>query len=385
MGNVAKMAGVLTSEALTLFAQKIYAVTLIAYETQDKKIVIERVQDDSERRSHAQSIRMGQKILAKNQKNTGKMALVYTFVPPVFDEPDLYFRLPSFIEGEMSETLKVLVVEFIDYSTMKHPITIGLPYEYKGMDTGYDADIEFFDIERYYLPEGYTQSDEMADLESFFDGLNENDTASSFLFDRAKSTEQRSIIYYDAKMINFGSTNALFREINKPVLLNDDVMTFIDEETGLEITLAPGSRTYDNVSWHYEQEGSEDATEAGCCLHFAVFLIWCLFNDLGHSYVLDDIPDIRRNYMKRSPGPGEIVVDVFGGRFWSSFLNEEGNDFAYDYFEMGMYIEEYTDFIGKIYPDIDSIYYAPDSWDIYDQIAKIIDAEFDEWKSASAD
>ena len=380
VSDVAKIAGALVAEALELYAKKIYAVTLIAYKSEGEKVVTESVRDVSGKVSHTQSIRIGQETLKNNLKNAAQMAFVYTFVPPVFDRNYTDFRRPTVFDEPMSDTLKVLVIEFIDYKRMKHPITLGLPYEYKESGNNYDSDIEIFDIEKYYFPKGYKQSEEMTVFESFFEGIHDNEAGSSFLFDRAKSTEQRSILFYDAKLINFGSTNALFRKINKPLRLHEDdgVVTFRDGDT--EIGFAVDGVTYDNINWHYGSEGSEGATEAGCCMHFAIFFIWCLFNNLGHSSIMSEVAEVRRGYMKKSFSPGQFMIDLFDGKFWSSFLNKEGNAFSKDYYESGEYYEDYDAFIDKTYPDVQSFYHVPDTWDIYDQMAKKIQARFDEWK-----
>lgn len=383
MSDVAKIAGALVAEALELYAKKIYAVTLIACKTEGEQVVTERVQDVSGDMSYAQSIGKGQETLKDNLKNAEQMALVYTFVPPLFDDSYRYtdLRRPTVFDEPMSDTLKVLVIEFIDYKKMDHPITLGLPYEYKGSGSDYDADIEFFDIEKYYFPKGYKQSDEMAVFESFFEGLHENEAGSEFLFDRAKSTEQRSIIFYDAKLINFGSTNALFREINKPYRPNEEDGVVTVQDGDMEISFAVDAVTYNNVNWHYGNEGSEGATEAGCCMHFAIFFIWCLFNDLGHSTIADEVAEVRRGYMKKSLGPGQFMVDLFDGKFWSSSLNKEGNAFCMDYYEEGEYLDDYDLYVDKMYPDVQSLYHVPDTWEFYDQVAKKIQTRFDEWKA----
>ncbi len=70
------------------------------------------------------------------------------------------------------------------------------------------------------------------------------------------------------------------------------------------------------------------------------------------------------------------------GKFTDEDLNEDGNLFARSYYanEGGEgpapYLLDYVD----AFPDADSIYQVPDTWENFDQIAPILDRRFNDWK-----
>jgi hypothetical protein len=75
-------------------------------------------------------------------------------------------------------------------------------------------------------------------------------------------------------------------------------------------------------------------------------------------------------------------MDNCTGKFTDEDLNEEGNLFAQSYYANGggegpaPYLLDYAD----AFPDADSIYQVPDTWESFDQIAPFIDRQFDAWK-----
>lgn len=63
--------------------------------------------------------------------------------------------------------------------------------------------------------------------------------------------------------------------------------------------------------------------------------------------------------------------------FSNDMLNDEGNEFAQDYFdfENGLYLDDYE----ETFPEAEDVYDVKDSWENYEKIKKVIQKRYLDW------
>lgn len=67
------------------------------------------------------------------------------------------------------------------------------------------------------------------------------------------------------------------------------------------------------------------------------------------------------------------------GVFSNDMLNDEGNEFAQDYFdfENRLYLDDYE----ETFPEAEDVYDVKDSWENYEKIKKVIQKRYLDWKN----
>ena len=107
---------------------------------------------------------------------------------------------------------------------------------------------------------------------------------------------------------------------------------------------------YDDASWHYGGEFPEGLPERSGGIHIGMFLAWCLLNDLGGEFHLEESADELKLLRSRAITGTQFLFSACDEKFTDEDLNEIGNAFASDYFNgpdgYGAYLTDYTEALG---------------------------------------
>lgn len=308
---------------------------------------------DAQGKEHAQRIKkglltknmkIGQNTLIKNPQKAIYSALIYNCMGDLMPLP------VSIFSGN-----DILVVEFKSYEDDTQAI-FGLRYDV----THSHLKITSFWI--YFLSKGIKKK---AVLKAFWKGFSEHEFGGEIYahmdIDALKVCEAKKhgfdVSFFFS--IGYGSGGVL----NQP---------------------APPSsisNKFDDASWHYGEGLPEGYEENALGVHIGVFAIWCALNGLAGDTLKRKVSGIKKMYESRSNSPGQWCIDKMDGQLTNDALSDDGNAFAYDYYDLakGEYRRDYFEAAGD--DDNDYAFSVPDSWETYDKVAPIIARRYEEWRS----
>ncbi|MGW4633718.1 DUF7832 domain-containing protein [Nocardia sp. NPDC004415] len=139
--------------------------------------------------------------------------------------------------------------------------------------------------------------------------------------------------------------------------------------------------TYDDSSWHSDSTSDLGLEQEAAATHIGMFYAWAVANDL-HSLTAPvwGEPEERPRpelaiLHNRAKTPGRYCLDHLCGELNVGDLNPRGQAFiqaAYDH-----YLAAYQNL-----PEIarhETIYHAPDTWQTYEAVARLLDEIWAEW------
>ncbi|CJB03041.1 Uncharacterised protein [Streptococcus pneumoniae] len=108
-----------------------------------------------------------------------------------------------------------------------------------------------------------------------------------------------------------------------------------------------------------------------------MFLGWIIDNHLFSDEFLEETEE-EINKFKLRKMTGTQVYMFWDGVLSDDMLNDEGNQFAIDYFdfEKGLYLDDYDD----VFLECDTLYQVQDTWGNYFKLKEVIDTRYKEWK-----
>lgn len=141
---------------------------------------------------------------------------------------------------------------------------------------------------------------------------------------------------------------------------------------------------YDDASWHYGGDFPPDLPMEAGATHTGMFVAWALLSGLGGELHTEEFPDDLEKLRRREITPGANFLRVCDGKFTDEDLNEIGNRFAADYFDLstGEYLEDYEEILGD---DVEEIYRVADTWENYDLLKPVLDERFRDWRENQAE
>ncbi len=139
---------------------------------------------------------------------------------------------------------------------------------------------------------------------------------------------------------------------------------------------------YDDASWHYEGDFPADLPPEAGATHIAMFVAWALLHGLSGELHAEDFPETLAQLRQRTISPGQFLIQACDEKFTDKDLSDEGNAFAEHYFGLpgksGAYLDDYDVTVGQ---NGRSLYHVPDTWEIYDRLAPIIQKRFEQWRA----
>jgi hypothetical protein len=139
---------------------------------------------------------------------------------------------------------------------------------------------------------------------------------------------------------------------------------------------------YDDASWHYGGDFPEDLPDEAGATHTGMFVAWALLSGLAGELHTAEAPEALQALQRREITPGAFFLEFCDGKFTDEDLNDLGNAFARDYFDLqsGQYIGDYSDILSA--GTLPTLYHVPDSWETYEAIKPALDARFTAWRTS---
>jgi len=141
---------------------------------------------------------------------------------------------------------------------------------------------------------------------------------------------------------------------------------------------------YDDASWHYGGDFPSHLPNEAGATHIGMFVAWCLLNNLGSEFHLEEFSDELNDLKNRKLTPGAWFINTCDEKFTDDDLSDEGNSFADFYYQnekTKQYDNDYTDLLCQ---DLDFVYEVPDSWETYEKLAPKILTQFKSWKKKNS-
>lgn len=136
---------------------------------------------------------------------------------------------------------------------------------------------------------------------------------------------------------------------------------------------------YDDASWHYGGKFPKDLPIEAGATHTGMFVAWALLSGLAGEIHIDGFPGDIPRLKSRSITPGKYFLESCDGKFTDEDLNDEGNAFAREYFnlESGEYLADYEATVGVGLPEL---YYVKDTWENFDLLKPVLDERLRQWR-----
>ena len=143
---------------------------------------------------------------------------------------------------------------------------------------------------------------------------------------------------------------------------------------------------YDDASWHCGGDFPNDLPDEAGATHIGMFVTWAVLNGLAGQIHTEDLPEALAKLQSRQDTPGAWFLQACDGKFTDEDLNEEGNQFARDYYadDAGLQtgVESYLADYDAVFADVDSLYRVPDTWESYEKVAPTIARRFMKWRNS---
>lgn len=146
---------------------------------------------------------------------------------------------------------------------------------------------------------------------------------------------------------------------------------------------------YDDAAWHSGGTSfpAELPASAGAT-HIGMFVAWSVLNGLaGELHILDFSAEMAI-LKSRGTTPGAWLLEACDGKFTDEDLTCDGNQFAFSYYGNDANLHSgpnsfLADYEGA-FPDAETLYHVPDSWETFDAIDPVIRGRFDAWRRRSS-
>ena len=135
---------------------------------------------------------------------------------------------------------------------------------------------------------------------------------------------------------------------------------------------------YDDASWHYEGDYPEGLAPEAAMTHIGMFLGWAVDRGMEGKDLKRECATELELFKAREITGAQLLGRCCDGKLTSEDLNAEANDFAAEYYEK-KYFDDYAGTCGE--DDDVSIYEAPDKWERFGEVSKIIDERYDAWRT----
>ena len=128
---------------------------------------------------------------------------------------------------------------------------------------------------------------------------------------------------------------------------------------------------YDDASWHSGGEFPEDSPPEYGATHIALFLKWCFLKGWAGELFTEEAPEELQEIIDGKISATEFFLDFCDGKFISDFLNDEGNQFAEQYYgRNGLYLLDYEQHFG------DLMYVKPEKDHDFDKFSEMLEKRY---------
>jgi len=136
---------------------------------------------------------------------------------------------------------------------------------------------------------------------------------------------------------------------------------------------------YDKAKWHFGGDFPKELSNFQGYVHTGYYLVWIiekgLFNLGTDESIIKEIDKVK----KRKITGAEFFEKNLDGVLLDKDLTEKGNEFSYEYYEKGKFLNDYSEVLGKNLP---TLYHIKDDWDNYDKLKPILEKRFNNWEKS---
>jgi hypothetical protein len=138
---------------------------------------------------------------------------------------------------------------------------------------------------------------------------------------------------------------------------------------------------YDKAAWHSDGDFPADLPPEAGATHIGMFFAWAVTRGLAGDLHTANEPGLELHLItERRITPGEAAQRFIDGRLTNEDFSDEGNAFAADYYQgKKPYYDDLEELRRAL--AVKSVYHIPDSWAVFDRLAKVVDQRFKRWKS----
>jgi len=136
-------------------------------------------------------------------------------------------------------------------------------------------------------------------------------------------------------------------------------------------------KVYDKAKWHFRGDFPEELDIFQGYVHTGFYLTWIIENGLfdtnGDDYLNSEISKVKKKELTGA----EFFERNLDGVLMDYDLTELGNEFTYEYYEKGKFLEDYSKTLGA---DLPTLYHIKDNWANYGKFKPLLDKRFKRWK-----
>ena len=136
---------------------------------------------------------------------------------------------------------------------------------------------------------------------------------------------------------------------------------------------------YDKAKWHFGGEFPKELNKFQGYVHTGFYLTWIIEKDFlkyDNNKVL--IKELEKVKTREITG-AEFFEKNLDGVLLDEDLTEKGNEFTFEYYEKGDFLEDYSEKLGK---DLATLYHIKDNWKNYDELKPILEKRFKNWSKS---
>ncbi|KXP04469.1 hypothetical protein HWD35_13215 [Tsukamurella tyrosinosolvens] len=137
---------------------------------------------------------------------------------------------------------------------------------------------------------------------------------------------------------------------------------------------------YDDAGWHYDSVGELGLPYENAATHIGIFLAWMRAHGMSPGYTTD-FDEVRffpglEDLDERRTTPGRYLLAHRCGEINVGDFTPDGNAFAAEAYSS--YLRSYRNV--PAVATYESTYAAPDTWELYDAVAPMLDEMYAAWK-----
>lgn len=134
---------------------------------------------------------------------------------------------------------------------------------------------------------------------------------------------------------------------------------------------------YDDIKWHLNAEYPKELESNKALTHIGMFMGWVIDKGFEGELLQKHFSKELQEFKDRKITGAEFLELCCDNKLVSEDLNAEANKFAEKYYASDKYIDDYVDLSDD---NNETIFHEPDSWEKYEEVKKVINKRYEEWK-----
>lgn len=136
---------------------------------------------------------------------------------------------------------------------------------------------------------------------------------------------------------------------------------------------------YDDIKWHLNAEYPKELESNRALTHIGMFMGWVIDKGFEGALLQKHFSKELQEFRDRKITGAKFLELCSDNKLVSEDLNAEANKFAEEYYASDKYIDDYVDLSDD---NNETIFHEPDSWEKYEEVKKVINKRYEEWKQS---